>query len=74
MKKYIVIGGKIRSKTDGDRHYIDAHRLCELYRINPQECYLEEANNYRKTKHTYPLHLIKLRPRYDGNYNLQEAK
>ena len=39
MAKYIVHPGYIRSKNDGDRHYISYPRLCELYNVNPRDCF-----------------------------------
>jgi len=72
QKKYIVIGGRIKSRFDGDYHYVNAKRLCELYQINPNECYLAEEN--------MPESLLGLRfdlpvltPRNDGIYKI-EAK
>ena len=75
-KKYLVIGGGVKSKNDGDIHYINAQRLCELYGVNPQECVLVEENStqhmrgYDFQKQT----MIVLRPRFDGNYGLVNGR
>lgn len=69
-KKYLVIGGKIISKSDGDEHYIGALRLCELYKVNPNECQLIEENNPRSRTVDQTKYEIVLKPRYDGNYTL----
>ena len=72
MKKYIVVGGDIMSKTDGDRHYVNARKLCNLYQINPNDCILiEERSYYGLVKYKLlPEGLPVLRPKYDGKYNL----
>lgn len=36
--KYIVFPGFVRSKNDGDEHFIGAGRLIRLHGINPREC------------------------------------
>ena len=71
-KKYLVIGGKVISKTDGQRHYVSAVRLCELYKLNPVDCYLAEEK-CSPSLHGLPSGLPILRPRKDGNYSLEEA-
>jgi len=70
--QYLVIGGNVTSKHDGDRHYISPQKLCQLYGLNPnaQNVYLvrDEDNPFFKG---YLLEeFVVLRPRYDGNYNL----
>ncbi len=68
-KKYIVIGGYVRSKSDGDEHYVSAGKLCRLYNLNPEECYCVEEKEYERKKRGMPT-LPVLRPRFDGNYHL----
>lgn len=36
--KYYICPGTIRSKTDGDSHYIGAAELMRLYGVSPAEC------------------------------------
>ena len=69
-KKYVCFGGCIISQSDGDEHYISAHRVAELYKVNPAECILiewDERNlvvglNFKKYKI--------LNPKKNGNYKL----
>lgn len=71
MKKYIVIGGLVTSKSDGDEHYIhyiSPEMLCRLYKVNPNECYLFR-NSHDPLIDTLPK-LPLLTPRYHGDYNL----
>lgn len=77
-KKYVCIGGKVVSRKDGDIHYIYSRRLAELYRVDPMDCYfVEEKDEYTwwrsmgfNSDGGYEERPIELRPRYDGNYNL----
>lgn len=66
-KKYLVCPGYVISKNDGERHFIDANTLMRLYGVNPSLCILESPI------HNMQFHgpLIRLEPRYDGNYALE---
>jgi len=71
--KYLVFGGLVKSKTDGDIHYIPAHKVCKLYGLNPH------APNVRLASQDVPATYIRddnswimLYPRLDGNYKLPE--
>lgn len=68
-KKYLVCPGEVTSRTDGDTHYIGAARLMDLYRVNPSECMVLRGPYIRI------LHdgLIKLHPRWSGDYSLPEG-
>lgn len=57
--KYLLCPGEIRSKNDGDLHYISARRLIELYGVDPRECTTDDRGLEG---------LIPLRPRYQGDY------
>ena len=47
-KKYLCIGGKVVSIYDGQIHQISAHRLPQLYGINPRDCiFAESQDSYR---------------------------
>ena len=70
MKKYLVIGGDVISKNDGDQYYINAHRLCELYGLNPREHFLAEENDPSSLR-GFDKNIPILRPRYDGNYSIR---
>lgn len=77
MKKYLCIGGNIRSKTDDDIHYISAGKLPELYQVNPQDCYFASTDKtitiLRNIAGFRTEGLIILRPRSDGDYSLKGA-
>lgn len=68
MKKYVLYPGLVRSKTDGQNHYINAVELCRLYQVKWDECIVIDKRktlcirNFSKMIHLYP--------REDGNYSL----
>jgi len=70
MKKYLICPEKVISKNDGDLHFINANSLMQLYNVKPEECIIinnkEDLQGLDITKYTI------LRPRYDGNYNLNK--
>lgn len=69
--KYLVRPGYVRSKSDGDEHYISFKQLCDLYGVNPAECMnLEMANMHGYNPDLFDG-LPVLEPRYDGNYALE---
>ena len=79
MKKYILIGGQMMSKSDGDIHYVSATKLCKLYRLNLEECYFYEDDNpsykreIRGLRHNNPELKI-LFPRYNGDYEIKKEE
>ena len=66
--KYAICPGYIRSKTDGDRHYIGYNRLIELYQLNPKDCFLDEKVNYIGLSPSDQI--IYIYPLYSGNYQI----
>jgi hypothetical protein len=72
MKKYLVIGEYVRSKVDGDMHYVSAPELARLYGVNPEECIFDRSEYFNKGFRKGCENLIVLRPRYDGKYRLPE--
>ena len=75
MKKYLLSGGHVRSKYDGDKHYIAAVDLVHLYNLPKHECVLID----HRTNHEVSIgeslllgldlaNLIPLSPRVDGDY------
>lgn len=73
-KRYIVFGDYVRSRTDGDLHYISAARVAELYGVPLSECILHETRETSKrVDSTLLATLHHLRPRYDGNYTIPDA-
>ena len=59
-KRYLIVPGVVFSEYDGQRYYIGAWRLMQLYGVNPSECAVwgtgEPCDN-----------LIRLAPRGDGD-------
>jgi hypothetical protein len=74
MKKYLVIADYVRSKNDGDRHYIGCNKLMNLYGVHAEECICLDSGDrsapsigwYHKR---YPG-IVELRPSYIGDYTL----
>lgn len=64
---YVLAPGYVTSKTDGDRHYITAEMLQQLYNVDLDQCVKEPRD---KQDWLPPENAIYLRPRYDGNYSL----
>lgn len=69
MKKYMLHPGWVTSKHDGDRHYINARRLADLYRVSLGQCL--SACTPEGQANREPL--IDLYPSYDGDYTLPEG-
>lgn len=67
-KKYIVCPGNVRSKSDGDLHYISASKLMMLYRVNPAECIIVEDEMVAGSLNWEDY--IILKPSTDGNYSM----
>ena len=70
-KKYLILPGVVRSRSDGDMHYISARQLIELYKVNPEECKIVDSP--QSAQGIEWKDYIELRPRTDGNYNLPTA-
>ena len=68
-KKYLVFEGYVFSKNDGQRHFINSNKLIYLYHVKRSECIIAR----RPFEQYRDLGLIQLRPRYDGNYKLEET-
>lgn len=73
-KKFAVYPGNVKSKNDGDWHYINAPTLMRLYQVDPKECvvmrqgrliHIEDVGNIEAEM----LGLIHLRPLYSGDYD-----
>ena len=64
----MIVAGGVRSKYDGQWHHITAHHLCELYGVDPDECYLVTSQDKMRGVRI-PAHLPVLTARYDGKYN-----
>lgn len=68
---YIVCGGMVTSKNDGDRHYISAIRLITLYRLPASANYIvaKDERDLHNLQLRYPQAFV-LRPDPTGGYNL----
>jgi len=76
--KYSVRPGYVTSIHDGQRHYITARMLMDLYGVKPYECMIFEPAKWWQERHFRSAEaahagLIALRPRYDGDYMLPEV-
>ena len=67
IKKYLLYPGKVYSQNDGDVHNISGYQLAKLYNVNLSECCMADSIAARKGQLE---HLIKLKPRFDGDYTL----
>jgi hypothetical protein len=63
VKKYLVIPDYVKSKNDGQKHYITAKELIRLYGVNPKECVI-----YDPSKRQHTSNLIPLGPLFSGKY------
>jgi len=71
VKKYLVVGGIIFSRTDGDMHYISPKKLIRLYGVPRNECRV--AMDWNDKARLLGLDLSKfiiLEPDYQGKYAL----
>jgi hypothetical protein len=64
--KDFVHPGSIRSKNDGDTHFISFNDLVRLYKLDPANCI--NANTWKSP--IYPEGARHFFPNYDGNYNV----
>ena len=64
MIKYLLFPGLIRSRHDGERHFISKEKLIRLYKVRPEECIVFEKGISRKRISK----LIPLSPRFYGDY------
>ena len=72
-KKYLCIAGEVISKYDGQKHFISAYRLADLYGVDRRECIYTNENS-EKLLGRDVSNFIQLRPRFDGNYTLPISK
>jgi hypothetical protein len=64
-KKYAIHPGWIRSKSDGDEHYVGIAQLASLYELSPSEYVVwTDHDNRGRTWRDY----VHLYPSYEGNY------
>lgn len=66
ITKYVVQGGNVVSRNDGQTHYISPHKLIKLYGVNPKECIIIPD----KTGYLRQPGQIYLGPKYSGDYSI----
>lgn len=81
--RYLLCPGSVRSRTDGQSHFIHARQLAFLYGVPMNECVVLPSgwDNRAKERHREGLlarvdsgDLIALYPRRDGDYTLPEPQ
>ncbi len=68
--KYLLCPGYVTSRTDGQIHFVTARQLAMLYGVSLDECVIAESGAGWVTE---PEALLRLCPRYDGDYTLPTA-
>jgi hypothetical protein len=71
--KYVLFPGYVVSRLDGERHYLTAPKLAELYGVDFFGCRVFMAGEYSESDDLVIEHLrakgfVFLEPRSDGNY------
>lgn len=77
-KRYVLCPGWVTSKNDGDRHYITAEQLAQLYGVPMAECLVYAPQKWwpaslLRREQERCQELTRLEPRYDGDYRLPDA-
>lgn len=74
-KKYIVRGGFVRSKNDGQIHFVSAREVARLYNAPNEACIFPKEHEIdSEIQKGFTNKLILLRPRNDGKYQLKEVR
>lgn len=76
VKKYLIIPGKVRSKTDGEIHYVSAGKLMYLYGVVETDCVIYDNSKaerlgievYERLNEKLFENLIRLSPKSNGIY------
>jgi hypothetical protein len=68
--KYITHPGYVRSRVDGEEHWVSSAALVRLYKVNPKECRIAISSTdwSRGLKRSGINKLIHLYPHSDGGY------
>ena len=67
-KIFVANAGEIRSKSDGDIHWISASRVAIAHGIDLKDCYLINTPAHSRKSWGVTVDLIELYPRSDGDY------
>ena len=82
-RRYLICPGFVRSRTDGQQHFIHARQIAFLYGVRWDECVVlpsgwddpaEERHRECLLARARRGELIALHPRYDGNYTLPQPR
>lgn len=69
MQRIFLHPGEVKSKNDGDIHFISAQQLARLYGVNYKECHVIYQDRPETSRGVVARHDdVHLFPRYDGNY------
>ena len=72
--KYALVPGYVRSKNDGEEHYINAPTLAKLYGVDFKKCVVIGVNDPYTPEHARRDGLKVLYPDYIGRYIIPEEK
>ncbi len=75
LVRLVVDSGHVRSKNDRQLHYIDAHRLLQLYGVPRSVPWVDPHRSYGPghTPWVDQDNDVRLEPRYHGDYSLVAA-
>lgn len=68
---YILHPGMVRSRNDGDLHYIDAASLAQLYGVQLRDCVVHLYNEPLRLRGLDQEDLVHLYPRNDVSCKLE---
>ena len=72
MPRIFLYPGYIRSKNDGDTHFISARQLARLYNVDNSKCIVIDHDSFpRWEEKEGDIHLY---PKYSGNYTPIEGE
>ena len=65
--RFLITPGHVRSSRDGQRHYIDAYELMQLYGLDSAQCIVFDPRQHRLTDPVIKT-MVWLGPRVGGDY------
>jgi len=72
--KYAIHPGEVRSKNDGDIHFIGYKELIRLYKLNLKDCILWDIHVNSTFLGRDPRDYIHCYPKEDGDYNINPSE
>lgn len=70
--KYLVFGGEVASKNNGDIHFVQSEKVAKLYCLSRNDVLL--IDNEEKLRSIEQWKYFHLMPEYEGLYNLKEME